>query len=95
MLSCFQLCFPISQLCCVYDQFRYVMLQLFECVASKWDRPIDPETPARGEMSSIFQAVQAIHYAVEVDEFEGQRSRDPCLKQPANDVSQVECLDGV
>ena len=67
-----------------------VTLQLFECVALKWDRPIHPETPARGEMSSILQAVQAINFAVEVDKFEGQRSRDPCLKQPANDVLQVE-----
>ena len=60
-----------------------VTLRLFECVALKWDRPIHPETPARGEMSSILQAVQA-NYNVEVDEFERQSSRDPCLKQPAN-----------
>ena len=46
-------------------------------------------------MSSILQAVQAINYAVEVDEFERQHFRDPCLKQPPNDVLQVECSDGV
>ena len=52
LLSCFQLCFPIAQLCCVYE-IIFVMLRLFECVASKWDRPVDPETPARGEMSFV------------------------------------------
>ena len=66
------------------------------CCLKKWDHRIyDSETPARGEMSSILQAVQAINFAVEVDKFEGQRSRDPCLKQPANGVLQVECSHGV
>ena len=32
--------------CCVSGHF--VVLRLFECAALKWDRPIDPETPARG-----------------------------------------------
>ena len=50
---------------------------------------VDPETPARGERSSILQTVQAINFGVEVDEFEVQRSRDPCLKQPTNDFLQV------
>ena len=72
-----------------------VVLRLFECVALRWDHRIDPETLARRNVICILQAAQAIHYAVEVDEFEGQRSRDPCLKQPAHDVLQVECSDGV
>ena len=74
---------------------RFVVLRLFECLALKWHHRIDPETLARRNVICILQTVQAINYAVEVAEFEGQRSRDPCLKRPANDVLQVECSDGV